>query len=194
MQKKQWILSVVLSVFMIFSTTFCVQAENAPFAAATKVEVTFNGKKVIFNSDSEPKTIKSLEKKWGKKTRTEEDNDLSIWKKGETEITIGTGRSGKTLGYVGIDTEDTNISIAGIRVGMDKDDVVRKMQKMYGKNNVLVTKKGQDWDFYGEDGYIAIGTPGSEEDTNIYVLRGHYFPISFGLTDGRVSEMHWMRL
>lgn len=171
----------------------CVRAENAPFAAASKVKVTFNGTTITFNSASEPKTIKSLEKKWGKKTETNE-NDFSIWKKGETKITIGVGVPGKSLGYVGIDTKDTNISIAGIKVGMEKEKVVKKMQALYGKNNVLVTKSGQDWDFYGEDGYTVIGTPKSEEDSRIYVLRGHFFPISFRVENDRISEMHWMRL
>lgn len=189
MRNKKGIWSAALVLFMTLGMVLSVRADSG---SPSKVKVGYNGKTVTFNSDSEPKSLKNLEKKWGKRTGT--DGEAYIWEKGETTIMVEVRPSGKTLGYVGIDTKDANVSVAGIQVGMEKDTVVKRMRDIYGEKNVLAAKKGQDWDFYGEDGYTLIGTPKSDEDARIFVLRGHFNPIIFYLENDLISEIHWIRL
>lgn len=188
---KKRILSGLLAVCMILCMTVCAQA-----GIASKVKVTFNGKTIVFNSKSEPKTLKQLEKIWGKKTGTPDEDDGSgyVWEKGGTKLEIDEGLPGKGLGYIAMKITDQNAAIAGVKVGMTKDEALNKLKKIYGGKCVVVLKEGQDWDFYEEDSYIVTGKPLSDKDECINVLRGHYFPIYFYLADGKVSEIQWMRL
>lgn len=190
-RSKKRILMAVLALAMTIGMVLCAQAACTP----SEVKVKFNGKTIAFNAASEPKTLKQLEKKWGKKTGTDKDSGdkAYVWEKGGAKVTVSARESGKALGHVSVKTTDANLSVAGISVGMEKDAALKKLQRIYGKKNILVTKKGQDWDFYGEDGYIITGKAKSEEDDCINVLRGHFYPVYFHLEDGRISEIQWMR-
>lgn len=176
---------------MVLSMFSCVHAD-----VASKVKIKFNGKKIVFNSKSEPKSLSQLEQKWGKRTSVEydEDNDTTdyIWEKGTTILQIGSRNGMEGLGSVYVAVKDTNASVAGVKVGMKKEDVIKKLQDIYGEKNILITTKGQDWDFFGEDGYIITGKPSGPD--RIQVLRGLFYEITFDFTDdGLVSSIYWKR-
>lgn len=188
-KSKKRMLSAFLTICMIFGMTVCAQA-----GIASKVKIRFNGKTVTFNSKSEPKTLAQLEKKWGKKKRIEDTDNWKyyVWEKGQTTLKVAARSQGEKLGHISVLLKDTNASVAGVQVGMEKDEAIQNLQSIYGEKCVLVTKDGQSWDFYGEDGYIVIGKPKSDEE-RINVLRGHFYQIFFYLTDGKVSRISWTR-
>jgi len=186
MNKKR-LLSAIISICIALSMVFCLPTDAA---AATKgVKVTYNGKSITFYSrydeeSSEPKSLKEVEKKWGKKTRLakegEEYADMAyVWKKGKSKISIMQDFTyegdqivyADRLGYVCAEVRDKNVTVAGVKVGMKKSTAVKKLQKLYGKKNVTADK--------GKKGTITVSA-----DAGIMEIR---------YKNNKISYIFWMR-
>lgn len=165
MKGRNRIISVLLALCMAAGMVLCAQTQA--FAAAAKgVKVTYNGKSIVFDRqivyqgekpsvklNSEPKTLKEVEKKWGKKTRlakgTEEyAGEAYVWKKGKTFISVRQDPGGECLGYAYVESKDKNVTVAGVKVGMKKAAAVKKLQKQYGASAVTADK-GSKGTIYG---------------------------------------------
>lgn len=149
MNRKR-ILSALLTVCMVFCMVLLTQTDV--YAKSTDgIAIVFDGKKSItLNSGSEPKTLSQVEKKWGKKTRLAEGYEeyaaeAYVWEKGKTFISIREYKEseGSGLGYVMLQVEDQNASVAGVKVGMKRSRAVKKLQGLYGKKKVALLKDGQ---------------------------------------------------
>lgn len=177
-----------LAFCMMLGVVLCMQTE-ASAAVPKGVKVTYNGKSITFNREitwkgdqpvvklhSEPKTLKDVEKKWGKKTRLAKDGEeyageAYVWKKGKTFISVRQDPGGKYLGYVYVESKDKNAAVAGVKVGMKKETAVKKLQKLYGKDAVMADK--------GKKGVITSG--------------GDWGMLEITFKNGRISGIVWMR-
>lgn len=187
MNKKR-ILSAFLTLCMVFCMVLFTRADVSA-KSADGIKIVFNAKKAVtFNSGSEPETLSQIESKWGKKTRLAEGyeeyaGEAYVWEKGKTFISIREYKEseGGGLGYVMLAVSDKNASVAGVKVGMKKSRAVKKLQGIYGKENVVLLKEGQpavpDWKPCPE---ISVRTEAG-------------MPVSFSLKNGRVFRISWMR-
>ena len=149
------------------------------------------------NDDSREDTeIKTLEKKWGKPKKVEEDDPITFytWKKGKTSITIGNNTpSGNHVGYIKIDIKDKNGSMYGVKVGMKKSEALKKLKKVAGSKNVIVTKDGQEtWFDEEKNKYITEGEPTGNGEY-ISLFSRYYIPVNFELKNDKVKSIYWFR-
>lgn len=211
MKNRKRIVSVLLSCCMAAGLLFAAP-QSASAKTQTGVKVTFNKKTVVFDrtyvdeggefkakTKSEPKTLKDVEKKWGKKTRLAGKNEeyagqAYVWEKGKTKITIMQDAGGAGLGYVELNIRDKNASVAGVKVGMKRAAAVKKLQKLYGKKRVAQLRDGQ-YASPDEKGSLNIdGKAKGKAYTSIEVSAGaDGMTLSFTLKNGKVSGIYWMR-
>lgn len=187
MNKKR-ILPAFLTLCLAFSMVLFARAYVSA-KSSDGIKIVFNGKKAVaLGSESEPETLSRIEGRWGEKTRLAESpeeyaGEAYVWEKGKTFISIREYKEseGGGLGYVMLAVSDKNASVAGVKVGMKKSRAVKKLQGIYGKENVVLLKEGQpavpDWKPCPE---ISVRTEAG-------------MPVSFSLKNGRVFRISWMR-
>ncbi len=181
-----------------------VSAGTGTVSAAGKkipLKAEFNGTEIVLvknlNGDSREDTkIKTLEKKWGKPKKVKEDGSLTFytWKKGKTSIEIGNNTpSGNHVGYIKIDIKDKNGSMFGVKVGMKKSEALKKLKKVAGSKNVIVTKDGQEtWFDKEENKYVTEGEPTGNGEY-ISLFSEYYITVNFDLKNDKVKSIYWFR-
>ena len=182
MNKKR-ILSIIMALCLIagsvLGTQIGVSAKNQK-----GIKITFNGKSVTLGNSQEPKTLKAVEKKLGKKTRLAKGDEewagyAYVWEKGKSNLiimqpSIAMPDQEDYLGYACLDVNDKNISVAGVKVGMKRATAYKKLKATYGKKIVKQQKKGKIYTGITVD--AELGTP-----------------IEYEIKNDKVSSISWMR-
>ena len=107
----------------------------------TPIKVTFNKKTVTLSKDIndsvKPLNLKTLNKKWGKPKKTEQETRTEYtWKKGKTTInyyvskTPKAERTGCERTYIRIDSYDANGGAFGIKVGMKRSKAEKILKNL----------------------------------------------------------------
>ena len=139
----QSILSMILCAMIVITG---IKTGTAQAAAKTPFTVAFQKKSVTLAEDVFGDihiTPKELEKKWGKPKKTTEDSDTSYtWKKGKTSIKYSVNT--KTFTMISIDIKDKNGEFLGVKVGMKKATVLKKLKKVLGVTEADITKNDNE--------------------------------------------------
>lgn len=173
--------------------TVCAQGKKIP------LKVGFNGVEIVLVKDinsggREDTKIKTLKAKWGKPKKVEDNGTTAFytWKKGKTSIEIC---NNTTKGYVGgitVNIKDKNGSLFGVKVGMKKSAVLKKLKKVAGSKNVVVAKEGQNF-YFNDDGECIVEGEPTGDDEYICLASSVYMPVSFDLKNGKVKSISWFR-
>ena len=188
---KSIIAAVLCAVIVIAS----IGTNTAYAAKKTPLKVTFNGKSInlikdMYSGDA-PK-IKELEKKWGEAGKKKLDTYYSeyTWKKGKTSIKI-TDHGDGYVGGVTVSVKDKNGAMCGIKVGMKKETALKKLQKLFGEEKVIIQTEGQSISVDENNNPVLEGEPTGDGE-HILVCIG-YAPFGPELKNGKVSSISfWM--
>lgn len=212
MRSIKRILKVMLVVALctIIAVPGASPVTETTYAAETKpsLSVNFRGKTVELIKDiygkEERIKVDAMEKKWGKPNKKEKAyaNDSEFWytwKKGKTTITVNnfTGGDPGNVGAIQINIKDKNASMCGVKVGIKKQKALKKLERTYGKEKVIVLKEGQQPNAERDENDWLIGFTSStgEKTSNkevIYVAMG-YSPMQVLLTkSGVVKEISYV--
>lgn len=200
--KTTWkcIITAILCVVIAITST----GMNTAYAAESKpsLKVTFNGKtviliKVLEDGSEEAVTVVDVVKKLGNPDKKEKLDDFYteyVWKKGKSSIGFSNYKQSEDaddfLCHFGVRLEGKNDALCGIKVGMKKENALKKLKKMFGKNNICVAKEGQSIQ-YKNGKYIPKGRPtGDGEYINVDAY-SYVSSLSFFLKDGRVSSIRF---
>ena len=131
---KRIIQSILSMIFCAMIVATGVGTCTVHAAAKTPFTVAFQEKTVTLAKDVFGDiyiTPKALEQKWGKPKKTIEGSDTSyIWKKGETSIRYSVNTEAFTTILINI--KDKNGEFLGVKVGMKKATVLKKLKKVLG--------------------------------------------------------------
>lgn len=184
------ILCAVIAITGIGSSTAYAAGKKLP------LKVTFNGTSVnllkdMKKDDYASEKVETIEKKWGKPSKKEAVDDAYIeytWKKGKTTIGFTLNTEHNSLFMYHIDIKDKNGALCGLKVGMKKEMVLKKMQKMFGKKNVIVVKEGQGLSYEDDGKPVPLGEPTGDGDF-VWVNIDGYPSITVLLKNGKVSSI-----
>ncbi len=138
---KQKIKSMLVLILCAMLAIAGIASTDTAYAAGGKmpVKVTFKKKTVTIDSGKSTNgadvQLETLEKKFGKPAETtENDCTTYTWKKGKTTIEYAIYYMGDTVfqKHIGIDVQDKNAVLYGIKVGMNKSMALKKLKKAYG--------------------------------------------------------------
>lgn len=137
------IILVITGIINTGTDTACAADGKMPVKVTFKKKtVTIDSGKSTNGADIQPET---LEEKFGSPKETaENDCTTYTWKKGKTTIEYSIYYMGDKVyqKHIGIDIQDRNATLYGIKTGMNKSTALKKLQKAYG------AKKS---DIYGEN-------------------------------------------
>lgn len=164
------------------------------------LKVTFNGTsvsliKVLGDGSEKAVTVGAVVKKLGSPDKKEKIDDFYtryVWKKGKSSIEFTNYKQSEDaddfLCHFDVHLQGRKDALFGIKVGMKKENALKKLKKTFGKNNVCAAKEGQVINF--ESGKpVPQGKPdGKGEDIFVYAY-SNVLSLRFSLKDGLVSSM-----
>lgn len=112
-----------------------------------------------------------------------------LWENGKSGISFARHVNTDYFLHFGVTLKGKKDALCGIKTGMKKKTVLRKMKKAYGKDNVGTAKEGQSFGY--ENGkFVAKGKPtGNGEYIIVYANYVDVLSLNFDLKDGRVVSM-----
>ena len=198
------IIAVILCAVIVIAST----GTNTAYAATSKppLKLKFNGKSinmvnVLENGNEETASIAEVMKKFGEPDKKSEANDLGtefteyVWEKGSSSIQLTNikvlSNGSEYLGHFDVQLKGKNDALCGIKVGMKKAAVLKKLKKMFGKNDVCVAKEGQSIVFK-KGKYIPKGkATGDGEEIDVFNAYSYVLTLGFYLKNGRVFSMRF---
>lgn len=200
--KPVWkrMITVILCAVMI---TVGFRAATA-YAAKSKppLKVAWNGAavslvKVQKDGSEEAASLETVVDKWGepdKKVKLDDVYTQYFWKNGKSTVQFDTCKNSDTgdafLCHFFVQLKGKNDALCGIKIGMKKETAIKKLQKMYGKNNVCAAKEGQNVNLK-KGKYVPTGKP-TGDDEYIYVNAYTYvLPLYIDLKDNKVITMRF---
>ena len=144
------ILTSILCAVMIL-TGITASNTSTVYAASKKTPftLTFNRKTVTLSDDLNDSLengidnvkFKTLKSKWGKASISQIYTDYGsyTWLKGKSYVTYHRDfRSSSSVDHIIYEAFDKNVSICGIKVGMKKSTVLKKLKKLVDTENIDV--------------------------------------------------------
>ena len=195
----------IIAVILCAVIAIASSGTNTAYAAKKMppLKVAFNGKsvnmvKVLDDGSEETATAEAVVKKWGEPDKKSEFNDPGtefteyVWKKGKTSIQFTNikvlSNGNEYLGHFDVHLEGKKDALCGIKAGMKKAAALKKLKKMFGKDNVCVAKEGQIINF--KNGIPVPEGKATGNGETIFVYSYSYvLSLGFSLKDGKISSM-----
>lgn len=190
----------ILTVILCAAIAASGLCTGTAYASGKKppLSVTFDGKsvdlvRVLEDGDEESASIGEVVEILGEpdeKEKLDKFYTSYLWENGKSGISFAhyVNEDLDILCHFGVTLKGKKDALCGIKTGMKKKTVLRKMKKKYGKNNVGTAKEGQAlWKKNGK--FVAKGKPtGDGEYITVYAY-SYVLPLNFDLKDGRVVSM-----
>lgn len=196
--KTTWkrIITVIICAAVVASglctDTACAAGKKPPLS------VTFDGKsldlvRVLEDGDEESASIDEVVEILGEpdqKEKLDEFYTSYLWENGKSGISFAHYVNGNTdiLCHFGVTLKGKKDVLCGIKTGMKKKTVLKKMKKAYGKDNVGTAKEGQSFG-YKNGKFVAKGKPTGDGEYIIVSAYSYVLNLHFDLKDGRVVSM-----
>lgn len=133
--------TAILAMFLCAILTVTGICTDTAYAAEnTQIKVTYKKKSVTFTVDADRNGVKevklkTLKNKWGKPATTKNEyTETYVWEKGKSRIGYTIDLHQPQFSNFSISTQDKNLSVCGIKVGMKKSKV-KKILKTLGDVN-----------------------------------------------------------